>query len=143
MTNKELKQELFEKAYGKNWDVVKEYVNPEDGSLPNFLNFNEETDFFYTQLGYNSSDIEEIYDDMDIGSWRPKSLIGIEDNNGWTRIEPDGSNLPTDDLVKYKCYHKTNGIINYTDFMCENVRVNFFKKVITHYKVKEELKPLY
>jgi hypothetical protein len=26
--------------------------------------------------------------------WRPIALKGIEDNNGWTRIEPDRSNLP-------------------------------------------------
>lgn len=31
--------------------------------------------------------IEFTYEDSNITKWRPKSLSGIEDNNGWTKIE--------------------------------------------------------
>lgn len=78
------------------------------------------------------------------GYWRPKSLDRFEDNNGWTRIDPDGSNLPKDEAVKYRCAHFIDGIVTYTDFMCENVKINFYRKVITHYKpIEQELLPIY
>ena len=80
------KQEAIKKAYGKHYKLCK----PD-------------------QQGYTESD-EEILglefcgdgvDYLDFGcsnKWRPESLSGIENNNGWISIEPDGSNLPKIDF---------------------------------------------
>lgn len=41
------------------------------------------------------------YLQLDYGTFIHKSLIGIEDNNGWVLIEPDGSNLPNDGFYEF------------------------------------------
>ena len=79
MSNEELKQEAIKKAYGIYWEEVKYYVFKNGWCNSRF---DVETEFESDRKGRN-----EVY-------WRPKSLAGIENNNGWIRIEEDGSNLP-------------------------------------------------
>jgi len=80
MTNEELKQEAIKKAYDIYWEEVKDYVFKNGWCNSRF---DVETEF--------ESDRKKTHDVF----WRPKSLSGIENNRGWTRIEEDGSNLPS------------------------------------------------
>jgi len=73
----------------------------------------------------------------DIYSWCPISLKDVAENNGWTRIEPDGSNIPkTNSEVYYKAY--PNGEI----YTAEGLEVFRIPDKITHFKLNED-KPLW
>jgi len=75
-----LKLEVIKKAYGEYWEQVKDFVD-ENG----WCDYHE----WFKVIGHK---IDYIFSkDFRI---RPKSLSRIENNNGWIRIEEDGSNLP-------------------------------------------------
>lgn len=65
------KQEIIQKAYGEYWDNLKDSVD-ENGYA------NLDNTFSYEDIGLELQDNE---------NWRPKSLKGIESNNGWIKIE--------------------------------------------------------
>ena len=124
MTNEEAKQQAIKNAYGEYWDEVKNQVD-ENGfieifKLPPIL--------FDTVMNEGSS------------KWRPKSLQGIDNNNGWIRIESD-NDLPKDDIdchfiVGKLCY---NGLwdnqLKY--FYCGRNKIIG----VTYYKIIEIPKP--
>ena len=89
MTPQTPKEIAIEKAYGEYWEQVKYHVD-EDGWCHYFCDegfssgINPEDAFDYDIKNQN----DEYYD------WRPKSLSGIETNNGWHRIDEVG--LPKD-----------------------------------------------
>lgn len=80
---KTAKQEAIEKAYGEHWDIVGKHVD-EDGYL-HHPKGGEVT--FEPFIGF--MDEHPTKD-----AYRPKSLSGIETNNGWISI------LSEDDLPK-------------------------------------------
>lgn len=68
------KQKAIREAYGEeNWKIVKDYVNKEG------------------ELSINKvkliSNLPESFEVLNHKAVRPKSLKGIEDNNGWIKIE--------------------------------------------------------
>lgn len=86
MKNK--KQEVIKKAYGEQWEQVKDYVD-EDGWIE-----------------YSNIDISQMLEIENRGDgyddnifYRPQSLAGIETNNGWIKIESE-DNLPKDAIEK-------------------------------------------
>ena len=96
------KEEKIQDAYGEYWEEVKDYVN-ENGFIDYGLKgWNEATG----TSNMSVSDMHRIcrgYENMQSVNekgypWkqtcRPKSLQGIEDNNGWIKIESE------DDLPK-------------------------------------------
>lgn len=80
------------------------------------------------------------YCNLGHGTFIHKSLIGIEDNNGWILIEPDGSNLPAkNDFVRW--LDLANGL---TDNLVMGNCKRYFMETFTHYKpVEIEKLPLY
>ena len=81
------KQKAIREAYGEYWGEIKDVIN--------------ENGWFDTTKYSNGNILAkiEIYLDLDYKSYhraicRPKSLKGIEDNNGWIRINDD-SDLPS------------------------------------------------
>ena len=76
MTNLEAKQEAIKKAYGEYWEAVKDFVD-ENGWI-DFLEDIQRIMYFF-----HDSDNIEVFK----STWRPKSLQGIENNNGWIKIE--------------------------------------------------------
>lgn len=90
------KQESIKKAYAEYWEYVKNNID-ENGYLNEyFLSKNSKTIFNKPEIknkifGLRYSNI-------------PKSLIGIETNNGWIRIESE-DDLPKED---YGFYHVTS-----------------------------------
>lgn len=129
MKNEELKQEAIKKAYGKHFDVLKNFIN-DDGEVCKAIcpdnTQNLFSNFFWDNLN---------------GQWRPKSLSGIENNNGWTRILEDGSNLP--ESGNYKLLFESRIIIeteNANDFFITGKCVDR----CTHYKpIEPEKLPIY
>jgi hypothetical protein len=107
MTNSEAKQQAIIKAWGEWWkcipDKTKEETLEHEGwsELDVFGNFDPADNPFI------SSDFEVTIRATrcgNVATVRPASLRGIEDNNGFTRIEPDGSNRPDldDEDVEYE-----------------------------------------
>lgn len=97
MTPQEAKQKAIIEAYGEHWNTVKHHVN-DDGWLYHPKGGEVTFDPF---IGFMD---EHPTDD----AYRPRSLHGIEVNNFWTRIEPDGSNLPKDMI---DCFCIKDGLI--------------------------------
>ena len=88
MTNLDAKQEAIKKAYGEHWERLNNFIN-EDGV------FIGDTDMISDELFNEWAFIgssKDINSEKFISGSRPKSLKGIENNNGWMRI---------DDFVKY------------------------------------------
>ncbi|AQX52523.1 hypothetical protein CMT42_15465 [Elizabethkingia anophelis] len=67
------KQQAIKAAYGEHWERVKDYVD-EDGWCNAFF-------------GIAARDFDDTESKREV--WRPKSLSGIETNQGWTRIESE------------------------------------------------------
>lgn len=148
LTNEQAKQEAIKKAYGEHWDLVKDFVGFDGWIL--CINFH----YYQNMNGMSETPIINIFGKNDscgielIGSyegkrWRPKCLFNIDRNNGWTRIEPDGSNFPIDESVRYKA----GTLCDNGDFIPHSF--HFAAKEIkylaaTHYKpIEKELLPIY
>lgn len=139
MTNEQAKQEAIKKAYGEHWERVKNKVRASSDARISGYSLPQD-------VGMPSHSIVQ-YDWKD-DDWRPMELRGIEDNNGWIRIEPDGSNLPESGLYKVVSMHYSEPLIS--KFAKGNntwIPINTEDRRIisvTHYKpIKEELKPVY
>ena len=123
MTNLEAKQEAIKKAYGENFTHT-------------------DKNGWIRYLTYRPSDLGiEYYDYMD-GFWRCKSLKGIENNNGWVKIESE-KDLPKKDGWFY--VYRTDNSIIISEFVLNFKAWNFYEglptKAVTHYKPIEKPKP--
>lgn len=149
MTNEQAKQEAIKKAYGDKWQLVKSLT-------PNSKDSNDAYDLYsngyfnikrlYQHIGSANAPIFDLeLFDFDGKYIRPKSLNDFHNNNGWIRIEPDGSNLP--EIYLESIFFKTikiNGDIS-TETIPDYLLYHLFKSgLITHYKpIEPELKPIY
>ena len=113
------KQEAIKKAYG-------EYFIHAD--INGWIKFG-----MYCPSDLGIEDYDEIVDT--IGIWRCKSLQGIENNNGWIKIESEA------DLPKEGMHHSIlldseciNGYRNYDVIVFYEVNSKFRKKEISHYQ---------
>lgn len=130
-TNEEAKQEAIKKAYGEHWDKVKHCI---DGDGYFHIDEVEDTGLDYDTLDRKGS-----------SRFRPNSLSGIENNQGWIRIEPDGSNLPTK-KGSYKCVKSEDGLIIEMNFYPDDKKWYYGLKLMkpSHYKpIEKELPPIY
>lgn len=132
MTNEQAKQEAIKKAYGEHWDIVNSFVDKNGWMFTiDFPTKNNNIKLEFHSNGY---------------SLRPKSLANIEDNNGWIRIEPDGSNLPSES-GHYKSYSIDDDVggIHFYDTELKQWFSGLIKiQGITHYKpIEPELQPIY
>jgi hypothetical protein len=89
------KQEKIQEAYGEHWELVKNYVD-ENGWF--YSNSSEYVKIFHTIC---MSVLLDPRRQEDLCSYRPKSLSGIEDNNGWIKIESE-SDLPKEESIMYR-----------------------------------------
>ena len=125
MNNLEAKQEAIKKAYSEYWEKVKDCVDNDgyiDNSIPKFR---------FGQL--KNLDLEYKNDVF----FRPKSLQGIENNNGWVKIESE-ADLPNNEKVWI--YTSNNRVL-----ISSKAVLNWFLKnpdnKITHYQPIEKPKP--
>jgi len=141
MTNEQAKEEAIKKAWN-------ELVGPDNF---NALRLDKEvySDWRCRKL-VPSGKLDLLHDRFKIGSsmksgldliYRPKSIRTIDENNGWIRIEPDGSNLPKEGEFKVYWYDEKSSEIAQN---FETVKTLFKGGLITHYKpITPELKPIY
>lgn len=134
MTNKEAKHkaiyELAEKCYGKFFEPNRDFINN-----------NGEVTQYIAGLMINKGLPMYIFGN---GMAVPRSFqdkyTEIINNNGWTRIEPDGSNLPYDNGL-YKVFFPTYNIIKLAGIMLKSVWEDPEEITPTHFKPIEEDKP--
>lgn len=127
------KEERIKEAYGVLYDSNKHRIN-----FDGWFNNEGETDYLTfgdtKQLGDCEYSGEYIF--------RPKSLQGIENNNGWVKIESE-DDLPKEDNVGYMVCKNTDMLFN-TSITKSTVIYLYNTGKITHYQpiVKPE-PPLY
>lgn len=123
------KQEAIIKAYGEHWGTVKDYVD-ENG------NFDKRYFFRQKELKYSVFNIDfEHFADF---TARPKSLQGIENNNGWISIESE-KDLPSDEHRDYYTGRFIDDVfaLNEGIYDCHEVKFCFQNNYITHYRLIE------
>ncbi|KAA5532782.1 hypothetical protein [Paenimyroides baculatum] len=90
------KQDKIKEAYGEYYDKVKN--NIDDSGWCTMINkdnvFVSPTclDLGMTREYYDNNIEGGYFSDSNTHKWRPKSLIGIENNNGWVKIESEDDN---------------------------------------------------
>ena len=126
-------QEAIKKAYSEYWEKVKDYVYNDgwiDNSIPKFR---------FGQL--KNLDLEYKNDVF----FRPKSLQGIENNNGWIKIESE-EDLPKE-YGEYYFRTTYNNMITYSGWYSSSDkkfydRNHYFEIIdVTHYQPIEKPKP--
>lgn len=127
MTNLEAKQEAIKKAYGEYWEQLT--------AVAIFIALKNNGWVLEEDL-YNDKgtllDCIEFEKDMH-NNFRPKSLQGIENNNGWIRIESE-ADLPKKAI---QCFY----VDKYENKVCLGVvDKNDFDNV-SHYQPIEKPKP--
>jgi len=119
------KQEAIKKAYGEHWETVKDYVD-ENGW---FEVKKVVGSFWQTKL-----ELDVIESPRRV---RPKSLQGIENNNGWIKIESEADlpkNTTFSHIIKVDGSQYIQSIYRHKGFIGE----------ITHYQpIQKPLKPHY
>lgn len=141
MNNLEAKQEAIKKTYGEHWEYLKNFIN-EDGV------FIGDTDMISDKLFGEWAFIglaKDINSEKLISGSRPKSLKGIENNNGWIRIESEADLPKLKSAEELNCFIKASdderigmGIFAFGRFM------TFFGNEyanVTHYQPIEKPKP--
>ncbi len=133
MTNKEAKQEAIKKAYGDNHEIYEKSLT-KNGWLKVEYDIYENADRFYFDFLRHELNADEYEYFI-----RPKSLSGIDDNNGWIRIESE------DELPKESCnywiFQSDLRAVTMKDFY-DNKK--YYGVKATHYRpIVKPLKPLY
>lgn len=130
-------------AYGKHWNRL-----PKDAKVKAIENF-----------GFISSDdaggielINIIGNDIDLEDYscisekirfyRPKSLQGIENNNGWERVDDENTKSVKDD-IHYDLYDAEDDEIMYNVSGIFNVLSLVLLPAITHIRISNNKKPIY
>jgi len=148
MTNQQLKQKAIQEAYGVEYDRLKEFINCEGVFVGDTYMISDELFDKWAFIPVTPP----IKIGKKISGSRPKSLAGIDTNNGWKRIENDGSNLPNKqgaylwyrfDGTEQRLYYFTKE--DYPDTkMWEQHKLVFTSGEFTHYRpIKELPKPIY
>lgn len=147
-TSEQLKNEAIRKAWIA--EIGEEKLSRLTGKIDkNGYYWQYFYDFVDTShMDYLQQHFDGVNGRIEASTYRPKSLSGIETNNGWIRIEPDGSNLPIESQENFDvCYLKSDGsFAEIKNQMCYQVVSRFknphkFHVKITHYKQIEKSKP--
>lgn len=134
------KQEKIKEAWGVNYEIVKNYINDKGWCLDKGHKL-----FDLHKIYDNHKDYDFVFsgewDDSEVEKYRPKSLSGIENNNGWIKIESE-DDLP--EKIEGLWEVVINGEQKYIELLKDNkVRLyqEFLRDKITHFKVIEPTKP--
>ncbi|OPC51499.1 hypothetical protein BAY06_03995 [Elizabethkingia anophelis] len=136
------KEQAIKAAYGEHWGKVKDYVN-ENG----WCDFKAVFGDIGNGKGLEGIELETVdnYDPKYCYWKRPKSLSGIENNNGWTRIESE-EDLPKDDYfgdLFEVGFLDESGFFHHERKRCsfKSLKWMYEKKLITHYQPVQVPKP--
>ena len=135
MTNEEIKLEAIKKAYGVYWEIIKDELTSDGFSPYRLLEESEGITFEVKTMHIVYGRPEPFV--------RPIILRGLGSNNGWIRIEEDGSNLPTDEgcyfvhsKVRWKPFYRIDIFTGRLTNSIENG-----KSIFTHYQPIVKPKP--
>ncbi|MFV0195194.1 hypothetical protein OBJ93_06885 [Empedobacter falsenii] len=123
----QLSNEAQQQALQNNGFIHQKYLIDSRGSLLDCLDF-EWMDTYDSEFG------------LSIRVFRPKSLQGIETNNGWIKIESE-DDLPNDDAFYYKICVNNKPCNDYSLSIVEIRRCYYNINNVTHYQPIEEQKP--
>lgn len=138
------KEEKIREAYGGYWEIVKYFVD-QNGFIWEYSIFSKTKN----NLLENIECENKLLKYSEVGNspmfyLRPKSLQGIENNNGWIKIESE------DDLPKeghYWVFTKKGEIIDspkYSDYEFMFNDNKYWLENFTHYKpIQRPEKPIY
>ena len=143
------KQEKIQEAYGQHWETVKEFVDDNGwirhylGTPLIFLQYHADNKYLFDNKVENKPDMFLVF-------IRPKSLLGIEDNNGWIKIESE-ADLPKESYGKYHVFTKEPIYSdepksqNIEEFWGDDKnKTDWWIKNITHYQpIIKPLTPIY
>jgi hypothetical protein len=136
-----MKQQAIQEAYGEHWEAAKDYVDQNGWIEPGTFDFNNTLNTISANFKLEVEFKEDIRC-SDHSLYRPKSLQGIENNNGWIKIESE-EDLPNDETLEFKVgamvsnkFHLSCGVYDYNE-----VNFSFQNKYITHYQIIPKPKP--
>lgn len=125
------KEEKIKEAWGEHYALVKNKLSP-NGSLE----YSECWELFGEMEFYENKKYKFLTNDFE-GNYQPKSLEGIENNNGWTKIESETDNPKENGM--YHVYYSDGTISSRFYHNKHNDWSNEPKA--THYKPIEKPKP--
>ncbi|MHA7822490.1 hypothetical protein ACVVIH_06980 [Chryseobacterium arthrosphaerae] len=111
------KEQKIQEAFGKSWSLLSPSMQQ------HILKVHHWVDRSRNRMNLSPKDLgfdEETECEIHCEFWRPKSLSGIENNNGWIKIESE-SDLP-DEGIEVLCFNKN--WIN-EDFNLKGIRIGF------------------
>lgn len=121
------KEEKIKEAYGKNWEIVKDKVNKDGWIKDREFIFSE----FIERIDWQTTDHDDEYYD----TRRPVKLKGIENNNGWIKIESE-EDLPKTNgmywtIAKFnESCANTWGMLGKGEFTFDNGYVTHYQPII-------------
>ena len=134
MTKEEKIKEAYIEVFGeKRIRTIMNYVYKENGFIEGFVLLDLKLDIKIEKLERKFNGV--VY------SYRPKSLQGIENNNGWIKIESE-KDLPKEKGLKclFLCIHGNTTYIS--DDVLEDPK--WFINKYSHWRLKDEIKdPIY
>jgi len=116
------KQEKIQESYGEHWDIIKDFISENGWYDRKYSNFNPELD------GFDISILGQLI--------RPKSLKGIETNNGWIEYKENGIGYL--DIV----YTDAGNIYPYSVYVAYS-SINDIQKITHHQKIEMPNPPIY
>lgn len=126
------KQKAIREAYGEHWDNIKVYIDSEG--------FVETYDLIIPNKVFDDLCLEVKVNNA--YKFRPKSLQGIENNNGWITIESE-ADLPKE-TATYTVVYKDGTIIEHHFSVSSDFDRVLFLEEFTHYQpIVKPLKPVY
>lgn len=138
------KEEVIKEAWGKYWDNMPHELKEISINNNGWIQGRDCIQY----LGVDFSYSDELDTDMlhyGVSKQRPKSLQGIEDNNGWIRIESE-EDLPKDVgsyLIQYefKSGHKAITCVDFDGQTFWHFGSIFRIELVTHYQPIVKPKP--
>lgn len=138
------KEEVIKAAWEEYWDILPEEVQKDLLKYNGKLFLRTFHEFIKKESDPDTFDliIEEISKDLFKSYFRPHSLKGIEDNNGWIRVADALPKISGEYLVITHAKPSSEEILHVD--LEQAYGLNFLESHCTHYRLKEQLKrPLY
>lgn len=144
------KEQAIKEAYGKHWDKLPIEIQKQVLEKNGWINSKEwigdaGNTLIFNKLKGISLDCMDNYHSTYCYYFRPKSLKGIKDNNGWIKIESD-DDLPKETIKCIVCFFDgKNYIEGSVKYRTPELIYSLKQDVqITHYKPIEKIEqPIY
>jgi len=125
------KEEKIQEAYGEYWEKLKFCID-ENGWFNQITKWQSLDNYFHKDTIEGKSYLQ-----------RPKSLQGIENNNGWIKIESE-EDLPTTEIDCHIIYNNNLMTFSVWDNVLKGFYIGIVKQNPTHYQpIIKPQPPLY